>query len=318
MVTTQTCQQLLNEFVHDGGRSSSKLVFLGIDGYDAYNIAAPFIMDGKEILAARVELRDSEQSQVMFFEKSSEVWSLIEDAPILKLQDPFVTKVGSEWIIGGVRTIVSEQNPDQILSWVTEFYRGYSLSELVHFATGPDRMKDIRLLELPNGNIAVCTRPQGEIGGRGKIGYIVLSSLEHLNEESINAAMIYHDQFIAEEWGGANELHLLANGMIGVLGHIASFENNEIRHYYSMTFAIHPTTGERTPMKLIAIRDMFLEGSTKRDDLVDVLFSGGIIRQENDKAMLYTGVSDAEAHCIEIPDPFVAYELLPNINWNTI
>ncbi|MHA0856343.1 DUF1861 family protein [Paenibacillus sp. CMAA1364] len=318
MKITQTCQQLLNEFVHDGERSSSKLSFLGIDGYDAYNISAPFTMDGKEVLAARVELRDSEQSQVMFFKKSSEAWSLIDGAPVLKLQDPFVTEVGSEWIIGGVRTIASEHNPEHIVSWVTEFYRGHSLFDLAHFATGPDRMKDIRLLELPNGKIAVCTRPQGEVGGKGKIGFIVLPSLAQLNEQSINAAAIYQDQFIPDEWGGVNELHLLANGMIGALGHIASFENNEIRHYYSMTFAIHPVTSERTPIKIIAIRDMFQEGPTKREDLVDVLFSGGIVRHPNEKAMLYTGVSDAEAHCIEIQDPFIVYELLPEINYHTV
>ena len=102
--------------------------------------------------------------------------------------------------------------------------------------------------------------------------------------------------------------------MIGVLGHIACFDKQENRHYYSMTFAIHPVTGERTSMKIIAIRDMFQEGSAKREDLIDVLFSGGVVRQINEKATLYTGVSDAEAHSIEVPDPFIEYELLPYIN----
>ena len=204
MAITQTCQQLLSEFVHNGERNSLKLSFLGIDGNDAYNITAPFVIDDKEVLAARVERRDSEHSRVMFFEKYGEAWRLIEDAPILKLQDPFVTKIGEEWIIGGVRTITSEHNPEHILSWVTEFYRGRSLKELTHFATGPDRMKDIRLLELPDGKVAVCTRPQGEIGGRGKIGFTVLPSLVYLNEQFINDVTIYRNQFGKEEWGGAN------------------------------------------------------------------------------------------------------------------
>lgn len=314
--TIQTCQQLLQEFAWNGEKSSSKLIFLGIDGFDAYNISAPFIVDGKEIVAARVEKRDSEQSMVMFFEKHDHAWSVIEDYPPLLLQDPFVTYIDGEWIIGGVRTISSDEDPEKIVSWVTEFYRGHSPLKLSHFATGPDRMKDIRLLALPNGKVAVCTRPQGEIGGRGKIGFVVIPSLEHLNEKTINEATIYENQFDAEEWGGSNELHLLANGMIGVLGHIACFDKQGNRHYYSMTFAIHPLTGKHTKMKIIAIRQMFQDGEAKRDDLVDVLFSGGIIRKALGKAMLYTGVSDVEAHCIKINDPFLEYECLPNVNWD--
>jgi hypothetical protein len=46
----------------------------------------------------------------------------------------------------------------------------------------------------------------------------------------------------------------------------------------------------------------------KRPDLEDVIFSGGLIRSDNDRAILSVGVSDAEAYRIEIPDPFKEYE----------
>ena len=59
-----------------------------------------------------------------------------------------------------------------------------------------------------------------------------------------------------------------------------------------------------TPMKLIAVRDNFALGAAKRKDLIDVIFSGGLERNKNKKAMLYCGVSDAEGHRIEIDDPF--------------
>ena len=46
----------------------------------------------------------------------------------------------------------------------------------------------------------------------------------------------------------------------------------------------------------------------KRETLNDVLFSGGLCRNEDGTATLYVGVSDAEAHYITIPDPFRKYE----------
>jgi hypothetical protein len=55
-------------------------------------------------------------------------------------------------------------------------------------------------------------------------------------------------------------------------------------------------------------RSDFPEGESKRKDLEDVIFSGGIQRQENGKALLFAGLSDAEAGFIELPDPFLQYE----------
>jgi large subunit ribosomal protein L25 len=75
--------------------------------------------------------------------------------------------------------------------------------------------------------------------------------------------------FVPEEWGGANETHLLKNGRIGVLGHIASFDSQLNKHYYSMVFSLNPETCEKTPMKIIAARSDFPRGPGKRPDLED-------------------------------------------------
>jgi len=108
--------------------------------------------------------------------------------------------------------------------------------------------------------------------------------------------------------GGANELHILKNGLIGVLGHIACFDNSGNRHYYPMTFAFNMKTKEASPIKIIATRKNLPAGDYKRKDIIDVIFSGNIVRKENAKAELYCGVSDAEAHKILIDDPFLEYE----------
>ena len=89
---------------------------------------------------------------------------------------------------------------------------------------------------------------------------------------------------------------MLKNGWIGVLGHIAMMSEGMVRHYYGMTFALNPKTKEKTPIKIICERSDFAPGDAKRSDLGDVVFVGGIIRNEGGFASLYVGLSDAEAH----------------------
>lgn len=72
--------------------------------------------------------------------------------------------------------------------------------------------------------------------------------------------------------------------------------------------ALDPNSGQYTDMKVIAVRASFAPGPAKRTDLEDVVFSGGILRLADGTAALYAGISDAEAHYIVIPDPYLAYE----------
>ncbi|MED4600678.1 DUF1861 family protein [Paenibacillus validus] len=305
----ETCKQLLDKF-HAAPRETKveKLVFSGVGNRDVYNITAPFRYDGEEVIVGRVEERNSEFSQVFFFTCTNQVWKPRVHTHTYNLQDPCITFIKGELIFGGVEIITSADNPDKIVSWVTQFYRGLHIDSLCHFSSGPGTMKDIRLIELQSGQIGIFTRPQGDRGGRGQIGFTIIPSLEELNEQTFLDAEILQDQFVPEEWGGASEAHLLKNGHVGVLGHIACFDSERNKHYYSMVFSINPETCEKTPMKIIAVRDDFPRGPGKRPDLEDVIFSGGLIRLGNGRAILSVGVSDAEAYRIEIPDPFIEYE----------
>lgn len=304
----QSCQELLAEFkAREELLTGEKIDFNDVDGRDVYNITAPFEDKGEMIIAGRVEYRDSEDSEVVFFVEQDGKWVPREGAPRFRLQDPFVTRINGELVFGGVE-IFSHPEIEGALGWRTLFFRGKEINDLEKFATGPDGMKDIRLVELADGSVGIFTRPQGETGGRGTIGYKKINSIDELNEENINNSKLLNDQFITEEWGGANEVHLLKNGLLGVLGHIACFDKEGNRHYYPMVFAFDPVREVASSMKIIACRDNFPEGPAKRADLVDVLFSGGIIRNNDGTAVLYVGVSDVEAHKIIIPDPFKKYE----------
>ncbi|WP_338788197.1 DUF1861 family protein [Metabacillus sp. FJAT-53654] len=304
----KTCANLLQEFKQQAQpRHAEKLRFIGVGDKDVYNISAPFEDEGQLVIAGRVESRDSEHSEVHFFVEQNGEWAPREGAPVFKLQDPFFTKIAGELVLGGVE-IFPHPTLENSLSWRTVFLKGDKIASLTEFAQGPDGMKDLRLIELKDGSIGMLTRPQGEKGGRGKIGFRRLPSLEQLTIEEIEKTPLLENQFIDEEWGGANEAHLLANGLIGVLGHIANFDDEGNRHYYPMVFAIDPETGDCSDIKLIATRSNFLEGPAKRPDLIDVVFSGGLVRKQDGTADLYAGISDADAQKISIEDPFLDYE----------
>lgn len=305
----KSCGTLLREYLDRKERAAHpfKLAFGGVGERDVYNITAPFEDDGHFLIAGRVESRDSEHSEIVFFTERNGEWTPREQTPVLILQDPFHTRIGGERILGGVQ-IFPHPERKGALGWRTVFYRGRRVSELRPFFSGPDGMKDLRLVELADGRIGVFTRPQGVKGGRGKIGFTIVSTLNDLTLQAIDEAPLLKGQFTDEEWGGANDAHLLSNGLIGVLGHIAYFDATGDRHYYPMVFALDPENGQYSSIELIAVRDDFLPGPAKRNDLRDVVFSGGLIRKQDGTADLYAGTSDAEAQHITIPDPFLRFE----------
>lgn len=304
----KSVDQMLLEFQGKDFRDNSSLIrFKGVaDGKDIYNITAPFASDGTKYIAGRVEARDSEYSEIMFFQQEEDGWMVQKDIQPLQLQDPFVTRVDGKLILGGVEVFKDQENPGK-LNYRTVFYKGTSIRNLERFAQGPDGMKDIRLCQLDDQRILVMTRPQGAVGGRGKNAYRIIDSLEQLNIENIERAEILEGQFLPEEWGGCNELHLLKNGKVGILSHIAKYDKAGNRHYYATVFCFDYVNGKHSPMYIIAIRDNFQEGPGKRDDLKDVIFSGGLIRK-NGMAELYCGVSDTQGHMITIRDPFMPFE----------
>lgn len=303
------CEQLLKEYLKKKEETSSpeKIIFSGIGDQDVYNITAPFEDEGELVIAGRVESRESEHSNVYFFVNREGQWIPRQGAPTFELQDPFFTIVKGELILGGVQIFPHPENVGA-LGWRTVFLRGKNISELKEFAKGPDGMKDIRLVQMQNGSIGVFTRPQGEKGGRGKIGFTRIEALEELTAKTIDEAPLLEGQFTPEEWGGANEIHLLKNGLLGVLGHVASFDEEENRHYYPMAFVFNPESKKHSDIELIAVRDNFLAGPAKRPDLVDVVFSGGLIRHKGGTATLYAGISDAEAQKLTIKDPYLRFE----------
>jgi len=300
--------------IKDSEFTANKLVFENVDNRDVYNITIPFSHNGKNIIAGRVEDRDSEYSNVIFFEENDEKWFPVKDAPIYNLQDPAVSLINGELVLSGIE-VFDHPIQKESLWYKTIFLKGKDIYSLKKFAEGPNGMKDIRFVDLED-KIGIFSRPQhpegkvGSLGGRGMIAYSEIEKLDDLDLEGIDDSHVLHGQLPDEEWLGSNEVHVLKNGFLGVLSHVAMYDENMDRHYYPAVFSFDPETKTYSTIKIIAERDMFEDGPCKKPDLKDVVFSGGMIRKDNGKAVLYVGTGDTEAQKVEIDDPFIEYENL--------
>ncbi len=304
--TRQILKAYNSEFI-----KAKQIKFTSVEKQDVYNITAPIKLKNQKYILGRVESRSIEEgAKVMFFKRkknSSDYWRPDKTCPIFSLQDPFLTKVKDLHILGGVE--VKQRANKKHLSYRTVFYKGKDIHNLRRFAEGPWGMKGIRLIELPDKRIGVFTRPQGKKGGLGRIGFTILDSLKELTPRKLSRAELIPAKFAKGEWGGVNEIVVLKNNKLGILGHIARFsKDKKIRFYYPIAFCFNPETRKSSTMRLLVRRGELPEGEAKRPDLYNVVYPGGIIRNKNNTAELYAGVGDAEAYKITIQDPFTYYE----------
>ncbi len=258
----------------------------------AYNPTIPFEDRGTTCIGVRVESLDSElDSKIYFAHKLREnIWEIDDSLPFLHLQDPVYMKIGDESYIAGVNVQGSVNGAFRN----QEFYRGDSIKNLEHFASGPPGMKDIRLVDLGN-RIGVFTRPQGEIGGLGKIGYLEIgriNELAKLTENDWYSAQLIDGLFEEGTWGGVNQAIVLSNREIGVIGHKAHkemSENDWIKHYHAISFRFDTKSKSINKLRKIATRADFPSSPAKRSpELSDIIFPAGIDR----KLYLYCGLSD--------------------------
>lgn len=115
----KTCDELLLEFQAKDKRDNSSKIKFAEKEKDVYNISAPFA-DGEQVyIAGRVESRDSEQSNVVFFKQEGDVWVPETGVEPLELQDPFITRIGGKLIIGGVQILQMKKN---LVNGIIEHY----------------------------------------------------------------------------------------------------------------------------------------------------------------------------------------------------
>ena len=73
-----------------------------------------------------------------------------------------------------------------------------------------------------------------------------------------------------------------------------------------MTFTLWPHTAKVSPLRIIAARNNFPPGHAKMPELVDVVFPGGFMMNDDGTITLYAGLSDTEAGLVVLHDPFTS------------
>ena len=293
-------------------KESNTLTFEGVDGFDVYNCSQPFVYKDKWYLFGRVERRSEwMRSWVQLFEEVSQnCWKKVENSMIYQLEDPYITKINDYYVMGGTHVQVSKE--DELKAYFGYFYYGKELDDLKYFTTGPENMKDIRLVQLLDDRIGVFSRPRSkelieQYGSESLVGFTIINSLDELTAEVISNAQIIPGLFSELEWGGVNQAYLLESGHIGVIGHL-SYQSGQQSIYTVTSFVLDYENLEINDYKIIATRKSFPKGPAKREHLLDCCFPSGIIPIENsNNYMLYSGIGDTQEGITEISYPFEGY-----------
>ncbi|MBS4197013.1 DUF1861 family protein [Lederbergia citri] len=294
---------------------SAKLTFIGVDGFDVYNTSIPFSYKNKTYIFGRVEKRDEwARSWVRLFENTGQdEWTLVSDSMIYQLEDPYIAFIDQELVMGGTHVRYKQGEIDTFFAY---FYKGTELDNLYYFTTGPEYMKDIRLVQLDDNQIGVFSRPRSEeirkkYGSESIVGFTTIHHLSELTAEVIENAPIIEGLFGKDEWGGCNQCYLLSSGYIGVIGHKCynqlADDGEEIKVYMNVSFVFDPKTHQLINEKIIGTRSCYPDGPAKLPNLVDCAFTSGIVVRPDGKVDLYSGIGDTEEGRITIDNPFEGY-----------
>lgn len=297
-------------------RESALLDFRGVEGYDVYNCSIPFFWEGKRWMFGRAERRGEwMRSWVRLFQETGpDEWTLAPDSMIYQLEDPYIQFVHGELVFGGTHVRVKSGELDTYYAY---FYRGKDLQDLRYFTTGPDYMKDIRLVELLDGRIGVFSRPRSEeiqkkFGSESMVGFSIIRDLSELTGEVVESAPYLEGLFQPGEWGGCNQVYRLDSGKLGVTGHFSYAEDRPgidrpVLVYTNIAFVFDPQTRETENLKIIGTRRCYPGEEAKLPHLCDCAFTSGIVLREDGLADLYSGLGDCREGRTVIPNPFEGY-----------
>ncbi|MDR2101113.1 MAG: DUF1861 family protein [Treponema sp.] len=290
---------------------SALLNFKGVEGFDVYNCSIPFRREGKRYIFGRVERREEyARSWTRLFEETGkDEWTVVKNSMIYPLEDPYISRIQNQFVLGGTHVRMSQ---GKIATLYAYFYRGRDIHDMYYFTTGPDFMKDIRLVELADGRIGVFSRPRNKeimekYGSQAMVGFGIINSLEDLNAEVIQKTPYLEGLFEYGQWGACNQAYLLASGRIGVIGHFGYMEGDEKNPqlvYFSISFVVDPVEAKVRDLKVIGSRKCFPAGPIKLPNMVDLVFTSGIIIRDDGKTELYGGLGDCREGRTVIDYPF--------------
>lgn len=291
---------------------SVKVKFIGVDGYDVYNCSIPFVWQGKKYIYGRVERRSewARSTVALFEETGKDEFTKVKDSFVYQLEDPYVAYIDDLLVLGGTHVL---KERELVKTYYGYFYRGTDLNDMYYFTTGPDYMKDIRLVQMPDKRIGVFSRPRSKeilekYGSESMVGFRIINNLDELTAEAVATAPLVHNTFEDMQWGGCNQCYMLSSGFIGIIGHKCyNDEENNNSVYLNVAYIFDPNKNEMVSSKVIATRKSYPDGPAKKPNLEDCAFPGGIVMRPDGKTDLYSGIGDCEVGRVTIDYPFAGY-----------
>ncbi|PWM73548.1 MAG: hypothetical protein DBX59_04820 [Bacillota bacterium] len=293
---------------------SKVLSFDGVCGRDVYNCSIPFEYEGESYIFGRVEKRAEWANSVTYLfclNKESGVWNRVENFDALPVEDPFITVIDGNLIVGGVHVVYVS---GKIADYSTYFYKckGMNPFTMRLYTSGPSDMKDIRLFQTPDGRIGVFSRPRNEeirkqFGSGSIVGLVMLDKIEDLTPERIENAEYIHGMFGHDEWGGMNHAFYLKDNLVGAVGHQCynDFrEGVEYPVYINMMYIVDFEKHEVVEKRVIGTTSCYPDTPSKLPTLCDCAFTSGLVPEKDGKVRIYSGLRDCGEGYIVIDDPF--------------
>lgn len=291
------------------------LRFEGVQGRDVYNCSVPFEQNGKLYVLGRVEKRSewANSTCYLFEQKADGVWYKVPEFDALPIEDPFYTEINGESVVIGTHVL---KECGKVKTYYGYFYRGKDIFNLKYFTTGPSYMKDIRLVQLPEGRVGIFSRPRSEeikkkYGSESRVGYTVVSALDDITADIIQNANYIENFFEIDEWGGVNQAFYLAKHLIGVIGHQCYADKldcgGDKAVYINTAYVVDVVLKTVKQKQIIATRRDYPEYPSKTAGLTDCAFTSGVSDIVNPRVKLYSGLSDSAQGVVEIDNPFVEY-----------
>lgn len=210
-------------------------------------------------------------------------------------EDPALVRLNGQLYVSTVHVeFVEKDGKHELEDYTTRLHTMRDDGEVGPcIASGPSRMKDIRLVELADGGIGLLTRPKGTLEGvpynNGYIGFIRLERPEDLSPSvALAAKAIFQPNdvikairalggFNGDVWVGGNDAHPNADGGLTVYAHFGTQGP-----YGAIRFDIDPDRGRGTirNVALIALAEDFAglgDGPVRPDTVFTGGFSDGVL-----------------------------------------
>lgn len=291
--------------------------------FDVYNITPPITFGGKTVLGGRVQSGGLNlNSMGILFEIKGDKFVPMESAVWNRFEDPSLVKIinekgKEELVVYGVE--VTPDASGKLEGFKTVFYGTEDFDLWRRITEGPPGMKDLRIGQREGEQeISFFGRPQHFFAnkdyGKGNITFGAVSTIKHVNPESIETAKPIDKRLPHGEWGGVNRMRMIPSGLILAEAHRSFADYTDWwnvplsktpppvgRHYFPWLFLYDPLFNRTLDIGIIAessdgisLRREEWEFRGRARDLHNVIFTGGI----DERNRLWFGRNDLWAQRI--------------------